>query len=338
VAGVEPLYHALFQLERLGIRRVVVNSHYLSEKIESALRDWAHHFPKTDFRISKEVPEILGTGGAILKIVQENQDWFHRSSLLLQNGDTLSSVGLEALVAPDENRFGMSFNAHHLARYNPLWIDKNQHYAGLGKTAPAPDLRPAHFLGLHHLNVSAVEAISQSKDFPVRFVDLFHGLYRPLMDRGHDFRGVEFFKTGSQDYWFDMTTAEYLLEAQRHVLSQLLSNVGRDDSKDWSRVLLHRYPSIECREPGVWSTEKPNSQLSFRAPAVFVQSLSTTSEDSVRLAAIQVGPHASLVFENGFFQWDPKQTVCQIENSVVFGVRGVRVPIEKALKDSIFVL
>jgi hypothetical protein len=338
VAGVEPLYHALFQLERLGVSRVVVNSHYLSEKIEVALKDWARHFPKMEFRISREVPQILGTGGAILKIIQDNQDWFRQSSLLLQNGDTLSSVDLAKLLEHGENCFGLSFDPQHLARYNPLWVGQDFCYAGLGKQAPAPGLKPAHFLGLHHLSAAAVQTLSDQQSFPVRFVDLFNGLYRPLMDLGFSFRGIEFFQARSNDYWFDMTTAEFLLEAQRHVLSQLLRGVPTGGASDWSKVLQHRYPSIECREPGVWSTEKPSSQLSFRAPAVFVQSLSSAAESRVRLANIQVGPHASLVFENGHFQWDPSQTSCEIENSVVFGVRGVQAPIEKALKDSIFVL
>ncbi len=340
VAGVEPLYHALLQFERLGIHRVVVNAHYLVESVQEALLAWKPHFPKMETRVSVEKPEILGTGGALIKIVQENSDWFQNAGLLLQNGDTLSSIDMSRLMG-DSCRFAVSMKEEHLKRYNPLWIDKSErHFVGIGKQAPSPQAQAAHFLGIHYLSPTATEHLKRASEFPIRFVDLFNGVYRPLMDRGIRLQSVEYFDTLSKDFWFDMTTAEFLLEAQRHVLERLVQDgtgVSSVTAPNWAGTLRHRYPHISCFAPGVWSTEAPNAQLRFQAPAVFVQATGS-SLMARKIASIRVGPHASLVHHHGHFAWDPTQQSCKVENSVVFSVRGVQMPLESALENSIFVL
>ena len=59
VAGVEPLFFALKKLKSLGVKNVIVNAHYLPNKIQDALRDWAPLFTGMNLRLSIENPIIF---------------------------------------------------------------------------------------------------------------------------------------------------------------------------------------------------------------------------------------------------------------------------------------
>lgn len=284
VAGVEPLFHALAWLYRSGVRRAVVNAHHLPARIEAALKEWQPLLPGFEMRVSVETPRILGTGGGLIKIVNDHRDWFDGTrGLLLQNGDTLAGISLEKLVGDSKtSTFAVSRDSSHLKRYKPLWTNAAGLWTGIGPTAPHAGDTAAHFLGVHYLSP---EAIAAFRGFPVEEVDLFNGVYRPLTDEGFRFRSVSFLET-PVEYWFDMNTLEFVLEAQSRLM---------DRRADWERLLKERFPEIRQAAPGIWVTgvNTNESWISrVRAPAV-VAGLGTVSKDL--LARFDGGPHVSLV-------------------------------------------
>jgi NDP-sugar pyrophosphorylase family protein len=313
VAGVEPLFFALNKLHRLGIKKAIVNAHYLPDKIAAALKEWAPLFPGMEMRISIEDPQILGTGGALLKMLADHPDLFKNSGLLLQNGDTLASFDLQKLDLANRTRSSMaiSFNQEHLKKYKPLWVDENLNYSGIGSTPPTPLSKPAHFLGVHYLSPEDLRALQKLK-LEVRECDLFNGIYKPLLKEGAQFKGVEFFESpASIDFWFDMTNIEFLLEAQRYVLDSMTR------LQTWPLLLKARYPSIREIEPGIWVQSKTRSSAArkYSSPAILVES---DHEDSLReLGEISLGPHASLIHSKGQIMTKRERGHLEIRNSVV---------------------
>jgi NDP-sugar pyrophosphorylase family protein len=321
VGGVEPLFFALYKLSELKVDKVLINTHYLSDKIEQAVSNWKKLFPKIEIRTIDENPEILGTGGALINITQKHSDWFSKdTAILLQNGDTLAQFDLGRLLQkPEVSCFAVSYLDEHLKKYNPLWVDENKKYAGIGKTPRSPNHKPAHFLGVHYLSPKAVQCLKNEQEFKVRSIDLFNGIYKPLNEKGMDFDSVEYFAKSpvSNEFWFDMTTQEFLLEAQRYVLDSLLS------SEIWVRVLKKRFPQIQEYSPGVWVESDQKGLLSFRdnitfkSPVVFVETNKGPRE--LKYSKMTVGPHASLIHEKGsFVMGQGTHPALEVVNSVVF--------------------
>ncbi len=313
VGGIEPLYFALYKAYDLGIRRFVVNAHHLSDQVQNSLTSWTSHFPGAEFRVSVEVPEILGTGGGILKIIQDHPDWFKNAGLLLQNGDTLGEFDLAELIGDQrESTLAVSFFTGHLQKYNPLWIDENSLWSGIGKKSPTAASRPAHFLGVHFLSAKAVALLSNSALHKVEVTDLFNGIYRPLTLESLDFRARPFVfdgVAGRKNFWFDMTSSDFLLEAQHYVLSTLV------DKGLWTRILKHRYPKIHEISPGIWSTHQ-KKEIKFLAPAIWVEG--QHQKTSLSCPPCVVGPHASFICERGRMEQKSDAIERKISNSVVF--------------------
>ncbi len=338
VGGIEPLYYALYQFERAGIHRVVVNAHYLSEKIADALAKWKKSFPLLQIRFEVEMPLILGTGGAIINIVQKNKDWFRGAGLILQNGDTLTNIDLKKLFAKrNESTFAISTLPVHLKKYNPLWLDKKGHWAGIGKIAPRKELKAAHFLGVHYLSPKAVQELLNSKKYLNETNDLFNAIYRPLSDEGHTFSAQDLMPAkAKENFWFDMTTQEFLLEAQRHVLSTM------SKSKSWSEALMHRHPSIKEIEPGIWVLRRgEQSQFSYLSPVVLVESAQVKGKKAPSgrdVGHVTLGPHASLINEHGFFKNQTQKKHLAISNSVVLVGTEERATLPESIKDEICIL
>lgn len=281
VAGVEPLFFAIEKFYNCGINQIVVNTHYLHEQISESLNNWKNIFPDIEIRISHE-EQILGTGGSLHKIIHENKDWFQNSGLIVQNGDTVSSIDISRLLSnPQSNTFSVSKSEIHLKKYNPLWLNKSGNWVGIGVTAKDSNWIPAHYLGTHYLSPDSIEEI---KKFiaPETANDLFNAVYRPLSDKGILFQAVEFFSSpeNKDEFWFDMTSQEYFLEAQKHILNNNLQSY-------WAAVLEKRYPGIKKLASNVFvSSDVGLAADQVQGPCVII----TKSQSKVLKLFRTVGP------------------------------------------------
>jgi mannose-1-phosphate guanylyltransferase len=96
--GGEPLLSLwLRNLEALGCESVIVNTHYLSEKVENFLDSW------TSSAMSVKVvheKQLLGTAGTLLK----NKDFFRGTTGLLIHADNIMSDNLECFLDAHRKR------------------------------------------------------------------------------------------------------------------------------------------------------------------------------------------------------------------------------------------
>jgi MurNAc alpha-1-phosphate uridylyltransferase len=82
VAGKPLLDHVLDRLRAAGIKRAVVNVHYLAAAVEAHLRDQAHDL---EILVSDETGELLETGGGVVKALPLIED----QTFLIVNSDNL---------------------------------------------------------------------------------------------------------------------------------------------------------------------------------------------------------------------------------------------------------
>ncbi|NCN40280.1 NTP transferase domain-containing protein [bacterium] len=315
VAGVEPLFHALFQFRELGIQDVVINTHYLPHKIEAALERWKGLLPELRLHVSYE-PEILGTGGAIQQIIQDFPKLFEGKGLMLINGDTFARIDLQKLTANDEqSSFAFSRVKEHLEKYNLLWVGSDLSWQGIGQKSPEKDSSAVHFLGVHYLCAKDVKFVKDSLPTKSEVVDLFNAVYRPLADHQVKVRGVEVISEisdyGDHCYWFDMTNQEYLLEAQHF----LLGSTG--PGPDWQNILKARFPNIREFQKGVWIDAALSDGLKLIGPSVYVDNSKSTFKRA--FPGLELGPYASLICEEiGLCLDSFKGGRVSVKNSVLF--------------------
>ena len=323
VGGIEPLFHSLFQMQELGVRDVIVNAHYLPLQIEEATQRWAKLLPRLRITVSHEDPTILGTGGAIHKVLRDSPELFEGRGLLVLNGDTLAAFDLRPLLGDTTatSRFAISLIKEHLTKYKPLWVGARQEWVGIGPTPPEKGAVAAHFLGAHYLCAKDVALLSLTLPEKIVETDLFNGIYRPLVNDGAQLKAMiamqerEKSLYASDNFWFDMTNTEFLLEAQRFVLENL--EVG----SWWSKVLVARHPGIRERSPGIWVDASAELKCRFLRPAVFVETIQ--GEFERHFGPLEVGPHASMIHEQGRMSvGDPKLPPMRVSNSVVLISRG----------------
>lgn len=224
VAGVEALFYALFRLKKLGIREAFVNAHYKSEQIGAALKTFQASFPELKLSLSYE-KEILGTGGAILKLLEE-QD-FPRGLLVL-NGDTLSSFDCRLMLNSTRSTFAASYEPKFFERYKSISIQPE------GFWSKEKTDRAAHFLGAHFLHAEDLRLL-KNKNLPVREVDLFTGIYEHLQEESRAPRAQEVLADG-EDFWFDLNTKEFFLDAKKQLAGPYFSQ--------WQPVLELRHPAL----------------------------------------------------------------------------------------------
>lgn len=229
VAGVEALFYALYRSSRAGIKKTFVNSHYKADQIEEKLKEFQLYFPELALKLSHE-KEILGTGGAIYKLLREDN---LKGGLLVLNGDTLSSLDLKPLVK-EYSTFSVSCDESFFKRYNPVYVDAENNWVGLEKKE---GLRPAHILGAHYLCEADLQLLKK-RATEFNSVDLFSGIYRILMEEKRSLKAVEFMPTPTMEsFWFDLTSRDFLLEAK--------SKLSGPYFPLWRDVLAKRHPTLK---------------------------------------------------------------------------------------------
>lgn len=192
-----------------GIHSAVVNAHHLPDGIE----DWAKRQP-IDIEVSKELPDILGTGGGLRAALALLDD-----SFVVVNGDILCDVDLTALLG------GLSPNkASACMALKPITGDdkygvvaadesgKVVDLVGLAKATSSGDvLRDTHFTGIHALTKKAIELLPNNE-----FSCVVRGSYVKMVPK----RSVTSIRHGG--IWEDAGNPSSYLEANMAVLNSKL--------------------------------------------------------------------------------------------------------------------
>ncbi|HSG06696.1 MAG TPA: NDP-sugar synthase, partial [Nitrospiria bacterium] len=202
VGGRLLIEYPLLLLRKHGITDVVINLHYMAEKIEGALGDGSRL--GLTIRYSREA-EILGTGGGIKKA----EDFLGDAPFLVINSDVVAEVDLEDLI-----RFHKKSNpaATLVLREDPdpeAWGAVGTDSSGriikiLGKpeTPEKPDQNKM-FTGVHILDPRVLKFIPAGR--PHHIIDSYIEMIRTgerLM--GYSYKG----------YWMDVGTPERFEKVQ----------------------------------------------------------------------------------------------------------------------------
>jgi len=191
-----------------GISKIIINTHYLSDKIVEFLADKNY---SAEIVVSHE-DEILGTGGGIKKI----KELITGDDFLVHNVDVVSGVDLTDLINYHQQRkplVTMVMQNRHT--YNQVLVDTQNQICGLDYIKkgvrklvrqPAGELAVLAFCGVHIINRRIFDCFGDEKFFSI--VDT----YLESIAKGE---AINAYKLPDGVYWKDVGTLEHLAEAGR---------------------------------------------------------------------------------------------------------------------------
>ncbi len=203
VCGIPMLAYALALCSRHGLTKVVVNSHWLAETLEP----WAGSHEGVEVTISKEQPEILGTGGGLKLVAKQLADRF-----AIVNADVLSDVDLKALMsAVPDGGAAMALRSGPTDQYGVVAADSTAIVTKLVAVASAPAsgevALDTHFTGIHAMTRDSL------KHVPDGFAGIVRTAYKQIVPQ----RLVGAIR--HEGVWLDVGDPEAYLETNLIVLS-----------------------------------------------------------------------------------------------------------------------
>lgn len=159
VLNVPNILHSLFLLKKAGIREVIVNLHYLPEKIERFLGNgsaWGLHI-----EYSRE-SVLLGTGGGLKKA----EPFFNSEPFLLVNCDFVSNTDLLPIIDQHLARKAIGTmvlyqNPFLQPLYSEVGVDANENLCSLPGKQIAPPVASGIFTGIHILGSEVFHYLSE---------------------------------------------------------------------------------------------------------------------------------------------------------------------------------
>lgn len=166
VCGVPLLAWSLALCRRAGLRRVVVNAHWLAEQIER----WAGDREGCHVEVVVESPDLLGTGGGLRNVRHRLAERF-----VVLNADVLHDVRVEALLeqVPEGGAvMALRPDALEAPRYGIVAADSTDTVTELTTLARAEAVgdvaRDTHFTGIHALHREALDLLPEGPSCIVR--------------------------------------------------------------------------------------------------------------------------------------------------------------------------
>jgi len=189
-----------------GISKIVINTHYLSEKISEFLA--GKNYP-AEIILSQE-NEILGTGGGIKKI----KEFIAGDEFLVHNVDVVSSLDLNDLISfHKQNKPLATMVMQNRHTYNQVLVDSKNQICGLDYVKkgvrklmcePQGDLQVLAFCGIHVINRRIFDYFGDEKFFSI--IDT----YLAAIAKG---QAINAYTLPDSIYWKDVGTLEHLAEA-----------------------------------------------------------------------------------------------------------------------------
>lgn len=191
-----------------GIKKIIINTHYLSNKIEEFLA--GKNYP-AEIIVSHE-DDILGTGGGISKI----REFISGDNFLVHNVDVVSGLDLKTLIEYHcKNKPLATMVMQNRHTYNQVLVDSQNQICGLDYVKkgvrklvrqPAGELAVLAFCGVHIINRRIFDFFGDEKFFSI--IDT----YLESIAKGETINAC---KLPDGVYWKDVGTLEHLAEAGR---------------------------------------------------------------------------------------------------------------------------
>jgi NDP-sugar pyrophosphorylase family protein len=180
-------------LKRAGVKEIVINTHHLSQSIESYLGKIKP--AGVNIQLSHE-ETLLGTGGAVKKV----ENFWNDSPFILINGDIIHTIDLTAAYQNHLDRGDLAtLIVHDHPPYYRIEMDQEETIVGLREERvkkPVSPTRKLAFTGIHIISPRILEKIP-----PRCHVDIIN-LYLELIARGENIGGYPV----EGHYWLDIGT------------------------------------------------------------------------------------------------------------------------------------
>jgi mannose-1-phosphate guanylyltransferase len=217
-------------LHRFQVRRLILNSHHLSEQIETFLSRSEIRGRFDDLRLRQE-SVLLGTGGGI-----RNTEGFWRSDpFLVLNGDILTDIDLSPAIEFHRQHQGpVTLVLHDYPSFNNIMVDEQGRIRELRTSSGG---RWA-FTGIHILDREIFGYLP-----PVDYYDIIP-VYQDLIRKGVPIQGYRV----SGHYWRDMGTLESYRALHEDLLTGkklTLFDPGRETAATSPGWRLHPQARIE---------------------------------------------------------------------------------------------
>lgn len=208
VAGVPMLERVARRLVAAGADRLVVNVHYLGEKVEAFLEE--HDGFGAEVRISREPGERLETGGGLL---HAREHFREDGPFFLHNADIVSDMDLEAMMAQHRETGALATLAvNERETDRALLFDEDGLYGRrdqerreiLARVPPDGPGRALGFTGVHVLSPEIFDLLEERGRFSI---------VEPYMRLAAEGRRILPFHLG-EALWMDIGTPEKLARAQ----------------------------------------------------------------------------------------------------------------------------
>ena len=187
------LYHLLDQINKAKLGPIMVNGHYLWEKIKKALVAYPQN---KNITFSLEENKQMGTAGAYAAVSK----WRRGSDLLTINGDIIQSFDLKKFIAAHykEKAYAtMLLTKNPLPNETPVWCNNGKVLA-ISKKPPKSILSTPHgFTGIQILSNNFIEKIPSNK--PSEVIDF----YKKFI-----LKNKKIHAHISNDSWFDLGSPE----------------------------------------------------------------------------------------------------------------------------------
>lgn len=194
------------QLQLYGILEIMINTHYLPEKIVQHLES---RYPALSVSFSHE-EKILGTGGGLYRTLR----YWDQADFYLCNADILCTADLRSFFAFHTRRQALATLAvNHQVSNSMLLTDENGRLVGIRKNGidqvyglVEGELNPVGFCGLHVIS----PAIFAHFQTPVAFSIIDE--YLKIIARGGKIATWDI----GDAYWVDTGSVSGLENADRH--------------------------------------------------------------------------------------------------------------------------
>jgi mannose-1-phosphate guanylyltransferase len=197
-------------MQQLGLTDLTVNVHHLPDRVKGLFS--ASDRLQIPVHFSKEMPTILGTGGALKKARHFLEG---AGAFTVGNADIVNGFGARDALEFHRRREPLAtlvVMKHPEAgkKYGAVWTNAKGEVLAFGKTSPGGDAQPWHYVGLQFVEESVFKYIP---DGPC---DIFRDVYMNALAAGEQV--LVFEKSGA---WFDCGNLEDYLDATEELLGIL---------------------------------------------------------------------------------------------------------------------
>ncbi|WP_143461539.1 nucleotidyltransferase family protein [Leptospirillum sp. Group II 'CF-1'] len=204
VKGLPLAAHVLFDMHRLGVRRVIANLHVFPEKIRKRILEVVPGETEIVWSIEEH---LLGTGGGILHALPLMNSM---ETVIIRTCDILTGSDLTGPLR--EHETGNSPVTLVVSGKGPegeagkVWIDQSGEVVFGSPDVAKETLRPVWFVGIHFVCPDVYRLALGAFSPPFSIIDV----YRFLQKRGVRIRGVEI-----QEGWLDLGTEDGFRQLDR---------------------------------------------------------------------------------------------------------------------------